>query len=104
MYWQPCDASQAGISAIGLATPLNDVSGPPARAAGGPLPLLHVAEGLDFGELCIGKRTRGVALLHLGTLTLMPDTVNYLGVRQRGDITHWGEVRDRRDDPAHDLA
>ena len=54
MYWQPCDASQAGISAIGLATPLNDVSGPPARAAGGPLPLLHVAEGLDFGELCIG--------------------------------------------------
>src|SRR5205807_1756010 len=57
----------------------------------------------DLLALGLGQLARHLALGHLGALHLMPDRLDHLWVGQRGDIADVGEVRHRRDHPAHDL-
>src|SRR5665648_446409 len=62
------------------------------------------AERRDLLQLLRGELARSLATGHLLTLDVLADVLDDLGVRQRGRVSDIGEVRDRGDDPAHDLS
>src|SRR5262249_19902272 len=68
------------------------------------LPLFLVAERADFGGLLWRQRARDLAVREFLALDVVLDAVHNIRVRQRGHITHIGEVRDAGDHAAHDLA
>jgi len=61
-------------------------------ASAGPLPLLLVAERADFGGLVWRQLARDLAVCEFLALDVALDVVHDLRVRQRGHITHIGEV------------
>jgi len=73
---------------------------PPVVATGGRLCgccwcgcWLLVAEGLNLSQLGLRQFARRFALGDLRPLHMLPDALDYLGVGQRRDIAHVGEVR-----------
>src|SRR5215469_4888576 len=65
---------------------------------------LHVAVRLDLGPLRLRPLSRRFALRYLRALYLLADSLDHLGVGERGDVADVSEIRRRCDDPAHDLA